>query len=131
MKCQLANLVMLSCGNSEMLHFIGAPLYIIGILLIIAFLFGMNTNPMLGIILWITGVVYIPDGTQGREKYKSNYASCSGHISSVKTIRHKSSTHINSARPKNHESTCLLLRCVTSYWSICAEKQEYIKSSLF
>ncbi len=57
MKCQLANLVMLSCGTSEMLHFIGAPLYIIGILLIIAFLFGMNTNPMLGIILWITGVV--------------------------------------------------------------------------
>ena len=40
-----------------MLHFIGAPLYIIGLLLIIAFLFGMNTNPMLGIILWITGVV--------------------------------------------------------------------------
>ena len=48
---------MQSGGNSEMLHFIGAPLYIIGILLIIAFLFGMNTNPMLGIILWITGVV--------------------------------------------------------------------------
>ena len=40
-----------------MLHFIGAPLYIIGLLLIIAFLFGMNTNPMLGIILWTTGVV--------------------------------------------------------------------------
>ena len=55
MKCQLANLVMLSCGNSEMLHFIDAPLYITGI--IIAFLFGMNTNPVLGIILWITAVV--------------------------------------------------------------------------
>jgi hypothetical protein len=40
-----------------MLHFIGAPLYITGKLLIVAFLFGMNTNPVLGIILWITGVV--------------------------------------------------------------------------
>ena len=44
-------------STNMMLHFIGAPLYIIGLLLIIAFLFGMNTNPMLGIILWITGVV--------------------------------------------------------------------------
>jgi hypothetical protein len=77
------------------------------------------------------GVVAISDWTQGREKYKSNYASCSGQISSVKTIRHKSSALINSARPKNHESTCLLLRCVMSYWSKCAGKQEYIKSSLF
>ncbi len=73
----------------------------------------------------------IPDRTQGREKYKSNYASCSGQISSVKTIRHKSPALINSARPKNHGSTCLSLRCVMSYWSKCAGKQEYIKSTLF
>jgi hypothetical protein len=118
-------------STNMMLHFIGAPLYIIGILLIIAFLFGMNTKSYVGHYFVDYRSCTIPDGTQGREKYKSNYASCSGQISSVKTIRHKSSAHINSARPKNHESTCLLLRCVTSYWSICAEKQEYIKSSLF
>ena len=44
-------------STNKMLHFIGAPLYITGILLIIAFLFGMNTNPVLGIILWIIAVV--------------------------------------------------------------------------
>jgi hypothetical protein len=41
---------------NKMLHFIGAPLYVTGILLIVAFLFGMNINPVLGFILWISGV---------------------------------------------------------------------------
>lgn len=44
-------------STNKILHFIGAPLYITGIFLMIAFLFGMNIDPIGGIILWITGVV--------------------------------------------------------------------------
>jgi uncharacterized membrane protein len=79
-----------------MLHFIGAPLYITGIFLMIAFLFGMNIDPIAGIILWITGVVLFLMGHKIERNIKSNHASCSGQIYSVKTITHKCSAIINS-----------------------------------
>lgn len=41
-------------------------------------------------------ICIIPDGTQDREKYKSNHASCGGQIYSVKTIMHKCAAIINS-----------------------------------
>lgn len=39
-------------------HFIGIPLYIAGLLLIIGFLTGMGTSPIEGTILWSIAVVF-------------------------------------------------------------------------
>ena len=37
---------------NRILHFIGLPIYIIGITLTLGYFLGLNTNPITGVILW-------------------------------------------------------------------------------
>lgn len=41
---------------NRILHLIGIPIYATGIMLILDYLFGLNTNPITGIALWLVAI---------------------------------------------------------------------------
>lgn len=42
--------------TNRILHLIGLPIYVTGIMLIIGYFMNLNTNPNIGVILWLVAV---------------------------------------------------------------------------